>query len=137
LAVLKDQGIESVQFKFLVGSVDPVRNVMQSLGFHYKPDGDTDFAHSAAIMLVDTAGEITHYFLGIEFNPSDLRLALVDASNGIVGTFVDHMLLYCFRFDPTQGKYTWAAVGIMRIGGILTLIGLAILFATLWRRYRV
>lgn len=130
-------GISGDQFKFLVGEADPVRAVMTSLGFHYKPDGEKDFSHSAAIMILSPSNKITHYFTGIEFNPRDLRLSLVESSEGQVGTFVDHMLLYCFRFDPTKGKYTWFALNVMKAGGILTLIALAALYGTMWKKYRV
>jgi len=134
---LKGSHIALTQFNFLIGEAEPVKTLMMSLGFHYKEDGETDFAHTAAIMILSPQGEITHYFTGIEFNPQDLRLALVEASKGEVGTFVDHVLLYCFRFDPTKGKYTWAALNIMKAGGIITLIALGSLFRVLWTRYRI
>lgn len=114
-------------FKFLVGDEGNVKALMDQIGFKYIPDGQ-DFAHSAAIMILTPSGEISQYFTGIEFSPWDVRLALIEASNGGVGTAVDHLLLYCFRFDQLQGKYTWAVLGLLRIGGVLTLLGLASVF---------
>lgn len=114
-------------FKFLVGSAANVQALMGELGFKFLPDGD-DFAHSAAVMILTPSGEISQYFTGIEFSPWDVRLSLVEASNGGVGTTIDHLLLYCFRFDSLKGKYTWAVVGVLRIGGILTLLGLVAVY---------
>jgi protein SCO1/2 len=100
---------------------------MGELGFKYVRDGE-DFAHSAALMILTPSGEISQYFTGIEFSPWDVRLSLVEASSGKIGSAMDHLLLYCFRFDPLQGKYTWAVVATLRIGGALTLLGLALVY---------
>ncbi len=135
--LLADKQIRDDQFTYLVGEADPIRKVMSTLGFHYKSDGEKDFAHTAVMMILTPQGKIAHYFLGIEFNPRDLRLAIVEASNGEVGTFVDQVLLYCFRFDPTKGKYTWVALNIMTAGGVVTLLALVAFFGTMWRRYRI
>jgi protein SCO1/2 len=113
--------------KYLVGGVEQVDSLMGELGFRYMRDGK-DFAHSAALMILTPTGEISQYFTGIMFRPRDVRLALVEASKGEIGTAVDHLLLYCFRFDQLQGRYTWAVVGLLRIGGALTLIGLAVVY---------
>jgi protein SCO1/2 len=113
--------------QYLVGAKEQVAGLMAELGFNYMRDGD-DFAHSAAVMILTPMGEISQYFTGIMFSPWDVRLALVEASKGGIGTAVDHLLLYCFRFDPLQGKYTWAVVGLLRIGGALTLLGLGLVY---------
>ena len=114
-------------FLFLTGEEIEIRPLMNQVGFKYLKDGD-DFAHSAAIMILTPQGKISQYFTGIEFSSWDLRLALIDASMGAVGSAIDHLLLYCFRFDPLQGKYTWAVIGILRIGGVLTLLGLGSIY---------
>jgi protein SCO1/2 len=108
---------------------------MRELGFKYMRDG-ADFAHSAALMILTPTGEISQYFTGIMFSPWDVRLALVEASKGGIGTAIDHLLLYCFRFDPLQGKYTWAVVGLLRVGGALTLLGLAAVYFLFARKRR-
>ena len=117
----------------LVGDEASVNTVMGQLGFKYKQEG-ADFAHSAAVMVLTPTGQISQYFTGIQFNHWDVHLSLVEASLGKIGTAVDHLLLYCFRFDPLQGRYVWAVKALIRIGAVLTLIGLVGLY--LLMRYR-
>lgn len=114
-------------FRFLVGSDDDVSGLMRELGFKYLREGK-DFAHSAAVMILTPTGEISQYFTGIQFSPWDVRLSLIEASQGKIGSAMDHFLLYCFRFDPLQGKYTWAVEGVLRVGGALTLLGLGLVY---------
>lgn len=113
--------------KYLVGSEQNVSALMGELGFKYLKEGQ-DFAHSAALMILTPSGEISQYFTGIIFPTWDVRLSLIEASQGGVGTAIDHLLLFCFRFDSLQGRYTWAVVTLLRVGGALTLLGLAVLF---------
>lgn len=121
---------------FLVGDDANVSALMKQIGFNYRPDGG-EFAHTAAIMLLTPNGEVSQYFTGISFPASDVRLALIDASRGNIGTAFDHLLLYCFRFDPTKGKYTWAVVNLMRVVGALSILLLGGLVVSLrWRERR-
>lgn len=113
--------------QYLVGDAAAVNGLTSDLGFRYVRDGD-DFAHSAAVMILTPTGEISQYFTGIIFSPWDVRLSLVEASKGGIGSAVDHLLLFCFRFDPLQGKYTWAVVSLLRVGGVLTLLGLGLVY---------
>lgn len=122
--------------QYLVGAPSQTANLMSELGFKFVKDGK-DFAHSAALMILTPTGEISQYFTGIMFAPWDVRLSLVEASKGVIGTAVDHLLLYCFRFDPLQGKYTWAVVGLLRIGGALTLVGLGLVYFLFARKKRL
>ncbi len=121
--------------KYLVGNEENVSALMREIGFRYMKDGE-DFAHSAALMILTPSGEISQYFTGIDFPAWDFRLSLIEASKGSIGTAIDHLLLYCFRFDPLQGRYTWAVVGLLRVGGALTLIGLAAVLFFFGRRRR-
>ncbi len=121
--------------KYLVGSEENIAALMSEIGFQYIKDGD-DFAHSAALMILTPSGEISQYFTGIDFPAWDVRLSLIEASRGAVGTAIDHLLLYCFRFDPLQGRYTWAVVGLLRVGGVLTLLGLAAVIFFFGRKRR-
>ncbi len=121
--------------KYLVGSEENIAGLMSEIGFQYMKDGD-DFAHSAALMILTPSGEISQYFTGIDFPAWDVRLSLIEASRGAVGTAIDHLLLYCFRFDPLQGRYTWAVVGLLRVGGVLTLLGLAAVIFFFGRKRR-
>lgn len=137
LNILKSQGFNAGDFKFLTGEAKQIQGVMEGIGFSYLPDGTKDFSHSAMAVIISPEGKITHYFTGIEFSPRDLRLALVESSSGQVGNFIDKVLLFCFRFDHTKGEYTVFALNVMKAGGILTLIALTALYGTMWRRYRV
>ena len=65
-------------------------------------------------------GRIARYLYGIEFPPKTLRLSLVEASEGKIGTTVDRLILYCFHYDSSEGRYAPVAVNIMRLGGGLT-----------------
>jgi protein SCO1/2 len=121
--------------QYLVGGESQVSAVMRDIGFKFVKDGK-DFAHSAALMILTPSGEISQYFTGIMFPSWDVRLSLVEASKGGIGTAVDHLLLYCFRFDPLQGKYTWAVVGLLRVGGVLTLVGLGLVYVLFGRKGR-
>lgn len=126
-------GASAIQY--LMGDQEQVRGLMGELGFKYMRDGE-DFAHSAALMILTPTGEISQYFTGIMFSPWDAKLALVEASKGEIGTAIDHLMLYCFRFDPLQGKYTWAVVGLLRVGGALTLLGLGLVYFFFVRKRR-
>ena len=122
-------------WRFLVGTKQHIDPLMTSLGFGYKPDGE-DFAHGAALFVLTPHGEISQYFTGIDFSPKDVRLALVEASKGRIGSAIDQILLFCFRFDHTQGKYTWAVVNVIRVVGALTLLFLVSLIYFLYRGAR-
>jgi protein SCO1/2 len=122
-----DAARHASDIQFLVGDEVSTARLMDELGFKFMRDGK-DFAHSAAVMILTPGGEISQYFTGITFPSWDVRLSLVEASKGVIGTAIDHLLLYCFRFDPLQGKYTWAVIGMLRVGGALTLVGLALVF---------
>lgn len=118
---------------FLVGEPGPIRELMESVGFRYREDKG-EFAHSAALILLTPKGEISQYFTGVSYSPSDFRLALVDASNGAIGSILDQVFLFCFRYDHLQGKYTWAVFNVVRAVGFATLLSMVILFFRLRRR---
>jgi len=120
-------------WRFLVGSEANIKAFTEQLGFHFKQD-QGEFVHSAVIMLLTPEGEISQYFTGIDYPAWDVRLALIDASRGAIGSAMDHVLLFCFRFDPLKGKYTWAVTSSLRIGGALTLILLVGLIFGMRRR---
>lgn len=104
---------------FTIGSKDNVEALASQIGFKFFPDGP-EFAHTSAFIILTPEGEISQYFTGIDFSAWDVKLAMVDASKGAIGSAIDHILLFCFRFDPTSGKYTWAAFNVMRSGVILS-----------------
>jgi protein SCO1/2 len=111
---------------FLTGEPEAIARLTKAAGFRYRfDDGIGQFAHASAIMVATPAGRLSHYFYGIEYAPRDLRLALVEASAGKIGTPVDQILLYCFHYDPTTGKYGAVIMRIIRIAGALTLLVVA------------
>ena len=112
---------------FLTGTQQSIDQLTKTTGFRYAYDAKSDlFAHGAAIMVLTPQGKISHYFYGVEFSARDLRLALVEASQGKIGTATDQILLFCFHYDPSQGKYSAYALNFVRLGGIITIICLGI-----------
>lgn len=106
---------------FLSGEEEDIYPLMKSIGFKYFEDKG-EFAHTAAIFILTAEGRISQYFTGLQFSPRDVRLALVEASSGQIGSALDQVLLYCYRFDPTKGKYTMAAFNVVRAGGAVALV---------------
>ena len=89
-------------------------------------------------MIVATPdGTLAQYFYGLDFSPKDLRLALVEASEGQIGSVVDQILLYCFRYDPRLGKYTIVVTRILRLAGLVFLLALGTFLWINWRRDRI
>ncbi len=118
---------------FLTGDEPQIKQLADALGFRYAYDPDTkQFAHASAIMLLTPEGKISRYFYGIQYPSRDLRLGLVEASEGKIGTPVDQVLLFCYHYDPATGKYGLLISHVIQIGGALTVlilgIGMLILF---------
>jgi len=120
---------------FLVGLEKDIRAVTEAAGFHYRFDEATkQYAHGAAILVLTPEGKVSRYLYGVEFPGRDLRLALVEAAQGKVGTSFDRFLLTCYRYDPVARKYVPYAMGFVRAGAILVLFGLAGTLLFYWRR---
>jgi len=114
-----------------------IKKVADTVGFHYTFDPTTrQYAHAAVIMICTPDGRVSRYLGGIEYHPQTLRLALSEASEGKVGSVFDQILLYCFHYDAEAGRYGPAAVKLMRVGGVLTLVVLGGMLVVLWRRDR-
>jgi protein SCO1/2 len=120
---------------FLTGSQESIAALTKAGSFRFTFDDKTQlFAHASGILLLTPDGRISRYFFGVEYPPRDVRFALVDASAGKIGTPVDHLLLFCYQYDPTQAKYSATILTIMRAGGILTLLCLVLGFVIYRRR---
>lgn len=120
---------------FLVGQEKDIHAVTDAAGFHYKYDEATrQYAHGAALLVLTPEGKVSRYLYGVEFPGRDLRLALVEAAEGKVGTSFDRFLLTCYRYDPVARKYVPYAMGFVRAGAILVLFGLAGTLIFYWRR---
>ena len=122
---------DKTAWQFLVGSDQNVRSLMSAIGFSYEPD-QGEFIHSAVAVILTPAGKIARYFYGIQFAAEAVRYALVEASHGNIGTTIDKIFLYCFRFDPVKGKYTLAVWNLTRFVSIAFCICLFALL--LWLR---
>ena len=111
------------------------RELADAVGFRYEYLQDQDqYAHAAVIFMITPDGRISRYLYGVQFEPKTVRLGLVEASEGKIGTATDRFLLFCYHFDPAAGAYGPAAVKIMRLGGFVTLVALAFLVGIFWLR---
>jgi protein SCO1/2 len=125
----------SAGWHFLTGREPEIRALAQAVGFRYRYDSRLDqFAHASAIYVATPDGRLARYFYGIEYAPRDLRLALVEASAGKIGTPVDQILLFCFHYDPALGKYGAAVVNLVRLAGLLTVLAIAASIVWMSRR---
>jgi protein SCO1 len=122
---------------FLTGSEDSIQRLTQAVGFRYTYDAKHDqFAHSSGIMLLTPEGRISRYFYDINYPARDLRLGLVEASEHKIGSPVEKILLFCFHYDPMEGRYGPAVMNLVRLGGVLTMVSLALFMGILWRQER-
>jgi protein SCO1/2 len=122
---------------FLTGDEEPILALTKAVGFRYAYDAKRDeFAHASGIMVLTPMGRISRYFYDVKFPGRDLRLGLVEASENKIGSPVDQILLFCFHYDPTAGKYGPAVMTFVRIGGVLTMLGLAAFVGLLFRGER-
>ena len=120
---------------FLTGSQESIRALADAVGFRYRPLPDgREFAHPAVVMLLTPDGRVSRYLYGVKYDPSTLRLSLVEASDGQIGSTVDRVLLYCFHYDAVAGAYAPAALNLMRAGAVVTVAVLAFFLVLLWRR---
>ena len=110
---------------FLTGREEDVRAVSAAANFRYSFDEKHNlFAHASGIMLLTPDGRISRYFYGVEYPSRDVRLGLVDASAGKIGTPIDHLLLYCFQYNPETARYSAMVLKIVRLGGVLTIFAI-------------
>jgi protein SCO1 len=122
---------------FLTGPQASIERLTRAVGFRYRYDAKTDlFNHASAIMVLTPEGRLSKYFYGIEYSARDLRLGLVEASAGKIGSAVDEVLLYCFHYDPETGKYGVVIMNVLRLAGVATVILLGGFVALMLRRDR-
>ena len=125
----------STGWHVLTGDQAAIDKLTQAVGFNAVYDVQEDeFAHPAGVILLTPAGKISRYLYGIDFSSSDLRLGLVEAGNGSVGSLVDRALLVCYHYDPVTGRYTPLVMGALQVSGAATVLGL---FAWLIRMRRL
>lgn len=120
---------------FLTGEDTAIRLLTDSVGFHFVYDERTNqYAHPTGIVVLTPEGRTSKYIYGLDYGPRDLRLALVEAAGGRIGTPVDALLLYCFHYDPAQGKYGLVLLNVMRLAGVVTVACIGGFILLMWRR---
>jgi protein SCO1 len=126
--------VPTAGWRFLTGDAENIRKLTEAVGFRYRWDEKTQqYIHPAGIMILTPEGKISRYFFGIDFDPMDIRLSLVEASANKIATPTDRLLLYCYHYDPRTGKYGLAVANTLRAGAGLTLVVLGGLLVGLWR----
>jgi len=122
---------------FLTGEQAQIHMLTEAAGFRFMWDAPSQmWAHASGLLMVTPEGRISRYFYGIEYSPRDIRWGLIEASHNKIGTPVDQVLLFCYHYDPTSGKYGALVVRMLRVGGALTLLGLGLLIYVCIRRAR-
>jgi len=118
---------------FLVGRQENIQRLLDATGFSVKRDEAAgEYAHASALILCTPDGRIARYLRGVVFEPRTLRLSLVEAAEGKIGTTMDQLLLFCYHYK--DGQYTLATMNIARGVGLTTLLILVAILTTLWRR---
>ena len=119
---------------FLTGSAESINALTKAVGFQYQYDAkSSQYAHATAIMVLTPQGRISRYFYGVDFPPKDLRMGLVEASQGKIGNAVDAILLYCYHYNPETGKYGAMVANILRLAAAATILLLGGLLFIFWR----
>jgi protein SCO1/2 len=120
---------------FLTGEESSIKKLADVVGYRYRFDAATNqYAHASGIMVLTPEGKLSRYFYGIEYAPKDFRLALVDASANKIGSPVDQLLLYCYHYDPSTGKYGLVIMNVVRLAGIVTVFSMILLILILRKR---
>jgi len=122
---------------FLLGDEATIQRVTASVGYEYSYDAEQQqYAHPAVIMLLKPNGRVSRYLYGIEYNPNDLKLGILEATEGKSISTIDRVIMYCYRYDPHDGKYVVVATRLMQVGGGLTGLFLAGFLGVFWVRER-
>jgi len=117
---------------FLTGQEEQIKALTRSVGFRYVWDPVTkQYAHASGIIVLTPGGKVSRYFYGIEYAPRDLRLGLLEASGGGIGSIADKIILYCYKYDPTRGEYSLVVFRLLQVFGVLTLITIIALISFL------
>lgn len=123
------------KWPFLVDYQGNVKKLANQVGWNYRYDERTkQFAHAAAIMLLTPDGRVSRYLYGVRFRPADLRLGLVEAGQGKLGTVIERLILFCYHYDPNAGSYVLFAQNLMKVGGVVTMVVIGAFLFLVWRR---
>ena len=120
---------------FLTSDSENINNLTKSIGYNFKKDGE-EYAHPSALVVVTPGGKVSRYLYGLQHNPKDFKLALIESSDGKIGesSLANKVLLFCYEFDPVGKKYALKASNIVKAGGVVTLLALSGFLAIFWVR---
>jgi protein SCO1 len=122
---------------FLTGKPAAIEALTKAVGFAYEYDNETDqYGHAAVVMVVTPEGRISRYLYGVQFDPATLKLGLLEAAKGKIGTPLERFILYCYHYDSNHGRYALAAMKVMRLGGAVAVLVLGLAISTFWIRER-
>jgi len=122
---------------FLTGTEPEIARLTEAVGFRYRFDEESgEYAHATGLTVLTPTGRIARTLYGIDYPPKDLQFALMEASQERIGSVVDQVLLYCFRYDPSTGRYGAAVINIVRLAGLLTVGAMVVFWIVMWRRGR-
>lgn len=125
----------NAEWHFLTGEQEAITSLADTVGFRYSFDeASGQFAHPAVISFLSPEGKVARYIYGVTYAPMDIKFALMESAAGRVGSPAEKLILSCFRYDETLGKYTPFAFGVMRLGGVFTMLALGLVGIVLWRR---
>ena len=120
---------------FLTGRQAEIERLAETVGFGYSYDVESgQYAHPAVVFVATPDGRVARYLYGIEYPPKCLRLALMEASEGTIGSPLDQLIMYCYHYDPSSRRYAPVAMNIMRLGGGATALALGLSLGALWLR---
>lgn len=118
---------------FLLGAEQTVRQIADSVGFSYTyNEARKEWLHAAVLMVLTPDGKVARYIYGVDYHPETLNLSLVESSEGKIGSTMDRLVLYCFHYDETEGRYAPVAMNIMRVGAGLVAVALGAFLTVYW-----
>lgn len=126
---------ESAPWHFLTGTEENIHKLTEAVGFKYRYDeASKQFAHPAVVQVITPEGSVSRYLYGTTFPVKDMKLALVEAGNGRVGTSFDRVVLSCFKYDAAMRRYSFYVFGFIRTGAVLVFTALSTMLIYFWRR---
>jgi protein SCO1/2 len=132
---LNELGRGEVDWNFLVGTQENITQVADAIGFRYVYEPKTEqYAHPAVLTFLSPDLIISRYLYGLSYDSRDLKFSLIESASGNVGSTVDKIILSCFIYDTTVGRYTPTAFGIMRLGGAVSALALGLFTFVMWRK---
>jgi protein SCO1/2 len=126
---------ERAPWHFLTGTDGEIHRLADAVGYKYTYDASTkQYAHPAVVLVITPEGSISRYLYGVDFPPKDMKLSLLEAAGGRVGTSFDRVVMSCFKYDTATKRYGFYIFGFIRLGGTLVFCALATMLIYFWRR---